>query len=234
MTVTCRPSRSKVATRVLCHRLGVVEYSEAMTLQGAAHLEAVEGGLESILLLQHEPVFTRGRRTLDEHLLLRSLQDYHALGATILETDRGGGITFHGPGQLVCYPVLHLCRHGLTPRSYIHALEQVLIRTAEALGCRAHGSDLNPGAWVAGTKLGAVGVRVRNGVTTHGCSLNVRNLNAWFGAIVPCGLQGTGVTSLEQELGAAPAMNLVEDVVMDVLAELFHLHLEPREALSLE
>ena len=133
--------------------------------------------------------------------LLASSDRLVAIGAEFVRIDRGGDITFHGPGQLVAYPIVELA-DPLNLRGYVRALEDAVIRTAAAFGVTAGRVEGMPGVWVGGVrKLAAVGVRVKRGVTTHGLALNVSTDLAWFGEMNPCGIVGCQVTSLEHETG---------------------------------
>jgi lipoyl(octanoyl) transferase len=150
-----------------------------------------------------------------------------ALGAELVRIDRGGDITFHGPGQLVAYPIVELA-DPLDLRRYVRALESAMIATAFRFGVRADRVDSLPGVWVEGTrKLAAVGVRVRRGVTTHGLALNVSTDLAWFEEMVPCGIPGCQVTSLERETGHSLLLTDVADILAADLARAFGQKLAP-------
>jgi lipoate-protein ligase B len=192
-------------------RFGVREYRDAFKWQQETAV-AVRKGLEpeAIALLQHPPVFTLGRRAPREHLLAPEAA-LRAQGADIVETDRGGDITFHGPGQLVCYPILDLKRRDMGPVDYVRALESVMITTLRSFGVKGERLPGFPGVWAEGGKIGAVGVRIQGGVSTHGFALNVDPDLDWFSAIIPCGLPGVSVTSMASLLPAAPSMTAVED-----------------------
>ena len=185
------------------HRLGLLDYERGLAWQKERATSVRAGGAEAVALLEHSPVYTLGARGERSHLLV-DVAALEARGARVVETDRGGDVTFHGPGQLVVYPVLDLRARGLRVGDYVRRLEKVAIETASAFGVRARRIEGRPGAWVRiDAKLAAVGVRVRGGVSTHGLALNVYTDLAWFDAIVPCGIEGTGATSLERELAAA-------------------------------
>jgi lipoate-protein ligase B len=150
--------------------------------------------------VEHLPVYTFGRRVRSEHLLVAA-HELNLRGADVVESDRGGDITFHGPGQIVGYPILDLKKRGLGPSDYVRGLEEVLIRALDRFGIVAMRSPGRPGVWVGNSKIAALGVRVRGGVTTHGFALNVSTDLSWFDAIIPCGLTGAGVTSMEAQVG---------------------------------
>jgi lipoyl(octanoyl) transferase len=121
-----------------------------------------------------------------------------ALGAPLFDVERGGDITWHGPGQLVAYPILHLRRRGVRAAGYVRRLEATLLATLDAFGVRGEVMPGRPGVWVAGAKVAALGVSIRGGVSLHGIALNVAPDLAWFDSIVPCGIAGAGVTSLDR------------------------------------
>jgi lipoyl(octanoyl) transferase len=181
---------------------------------------------DRLLLLEHDPVYTIGRGG-DETNLLATPERLRTLGAELIHIDRGGDITFHGPGQLVAYPIVELA-DPLDLRRYVRALEAAVIGTAAAYAVPADRRDGLPGVWVDGQrKLAAVGVRVRRGVTTHGLALNVSTDLAWFDEMVPCGIPGCEVTSLERESGHPSRLRDVADVLAAQLAAAFGLQLAP-------
>ena len=202
------------------HRLGLLPYHDAWRWQQDTAAAVREGAPEALALVQHPPVFTFGRRVEPRHLLV-SRDDLTRRGAEVVETDRGGDVTFHGPGQLVAYPILNLRHRNLGATDYVSLLEETMIRTAAAFGITAGRSPGRPGVWVGDAKLGAIGVRVQGGVTTHGLALNVNTDLAWFDAIVPCGLAGITVTSLRRELGHRLDPEAVEDCLIAAFEMLF-------------
>lgn len=208
-------------TDILLHRPGLVEYGEALAWQ-QQHAEAVRSieASETLAVLQHPPVYTLGMRGGREHLLVAP-ELLERRGAAVVPTDRGGDITFHGPGQLVAYPILDLRRRGLGPASYVRMLEATLIETLAFFGIEAMRVPGRPGVWAEGAKVAALGVRVRGGVSTHGIALNVSTDLDWFGLIVPCGISDAGVTSMERLLGKAPPHQEVEDAFVDAFATVF-------------
>ena len=169
-----------------------------------------------LLLLEHEHVYTNGWQGKREHLLA-SDQTLRKIGAAYHEIERGGDITYHGPGQLVGYSILHLRSAGLGVRQFVGMLEQVVILTLAHYGVPAHTKPGIVGVWVGDEKIGAIGVKVRKGVSYHGFALNVDPNLDYFDHIVPCGLPNAGVTSLARTLGRPVS---VEDVV-PVCAEAF-------------
>lgn len=208
---------------------GVVAYDTGLAWQQArASALRLGPASEALALLEHEPVFTFGMRVRREHMLV-SPEVLAARGAEVAETDRGGDVTFHGPGQLVAYPILDLRARGLGPASYVRMLEACLIRTLARFGIEAERVVGRPGVWVesdgALAKIAAVGVRVRDGVSTHGVALNVSTDLEWFEAIVPCGIADARVTSMHRVLGEAPTMHAVTDEFARVFASMFEVEL---------
>src|SRR5688572_9766028 len=165
---------------------------------------------DRLLLLEHFPVYTIGRGG-DEGNLLASPERLRELGAELIRIDRGGDITFHGPGQIVAYPIVEL-RDPLDLRRYVRTLEAAVIATTAAFGLGAERLPGQPGIWVDGErKLAAIGVRVKRGVTTHGLALNVNTDLRWFDEMIPCGIPDKGVTSMARELDAPVWTEDVED-----------------------
>ena len=180
-------------------RLGLIEYTEA----GAEQRRLVEACREDsearLLLLEHPPTYTFGARGRQEHLLLGD-DALAGLGAAVHRTDRGGDVTFHGPGQLVGYPILDLRRWGQGPSWYVRSLEAVLIEALSAFGIAGRREPERPGVWAGDAKIAAIGVRVSRGVTSHGFALNVDPDLRYFSYIVPCGLPNVSVTSIAEVL----------------------------------
>jgi len=181
--------------------LGRVAYAEASRLQEelVRKLASGEGG-ESFLLLEHPHVLTLGRGANPENLLLDEATRA-SRGIGIHETGRGGDVTYHGPGQLVGYPILNLRPDRCDVHRYVRDLEEVLIRTAADFGVTAARSEGLTGIWVGDRKLAAIGVRVSKWITSHGFALNVSTDLSYFSHIVPCGITDRGVTSLLAETG---------------------------------
>ena len=177
-----------------------VPYRDGWDLQRAVHQRRADGEIpDSCLMLEHEPVYTAGKRTEPSD---RPIGD---AGAPVIDVDRGGRITWHGPGQLTGYPIIKL-REPVDVVGYVRALEEALIRTCAGFGVRAERIDGRSGAWVTGggrpdRKVGAIGARVAQGVTMHGFALNCDCDLSWFDRIVPCGISDAGVTTLTAEAG---------------------------------
>ncbi|HKR98641.1 MAG TPA: lipoyl(octanoyl) transferase LipB [Candidatus Dormibacteraeota bacterium] len=185
--------------------LGTVPYDAAWDAQRALATAKRDGELDDdvLLLLEHPPVFTMGRNGTSSHLR-DGAEALRAAGADFVDVDRGGSVTFHGPGQLVAYPIVSLARvlpipghesHGDVLR-YLRALEQALIETAGAYGVAAQRRPPHTGVWVGEEKLASIGVKVAGGVTTHGVALNVGTDLSWFDLVVACGIDGARTASL--------------------------------------
>ena len=220
--------------RVAYRDLGTMEYKacwqlqqelfDAKLAQKAAHEPSDDAG--TLLLVEHEPVYTLGKNGKNENLLIP--QAYlESLGASFFHIDRGGDITFHGPGQLVGYPILDLDRLGIGLRDYIHALEEAAIRTVAHYGIQAGRIEGASGVWldVASPhpcKICAIGVRSSRYVTMHGFALNVSTDLAWFDRIHPCGFVDRGVTSIEKETGREVPMEEVKNLITNYLSEILN------------
>ena len=196
--------------------LGRVDYQEAWDIQHAlVQARADERIPDRMLLLEHPPTYTLGRRDKPSNMLLPR-KALEALGARVIEVDRGGEITFHGPGQLVGYPIIGLRNWG-GPLKYVRALEATLIAVLDTFGIQAGRIEGLTGVWAYDAKIAAIGVRVSRGVTSHGFALNVGTDLGWFQHIVPCGIPDRDVTSMERLLGKTLEL---EDVAT-VAAEAF-------------
>ncbi len=206
--------------------LGSVPYRDAWALQQHLARARARGEIGDLLiLLEHPPVYTMGRTGSPEHVPSGAAHLVE-LGAEYLEVDRGGSVTFHGPGQLVAYPILELA--GVFPLAedpsrgdvvaHLRALEEALMATASAFGVEATRRRPYTGIWVGDQKLAAIGVKLASGVTTHGAALNVTTDLSWFAEVVPCGIPGAGVASLAS-LGVRPAPPL-HDVAVRFATEL--------------
>jgi lipoate-protein ligase B len=188
--------------------LGLRAYDEALALQHAAWDARRSGAPDVCLALEHPPTITLGRRATPEDVLL----DAAALarrGVALHATDRGGRATYHAPGQLVLYPIVHLRERGLGVRTFVWMLEDVMLAIAAAVGVVAARDPRGRGVWTARGKLGAVGIRVRDDVTLHGLALNVTVDLAGFDLIAPCGMRDLPVTSLAAEGAAVTVADVV-------------------------
>lgn len=185
--------------------LNVMPYRAAWEYQLRVHDRVHAGGEESVLLVEHPPVITFGRRPGVARNLIASPEQLATMGVEVVESDRGGDITFHGHGQLVAYPILRLNDHHLMVGGYVHRLEDIVIHSLSAFGVPAVKDKSAPGVWIERqgqlAKVCALGVRVRKGVSMHGIALNLSTDLRYFNLIVPCGLSGRPVTSLQQIMG---------------------------------
>lgn len=199
--------------------LGLVDFQTAFDLQRRLHSRVVAGEFpDLLLLLEHPHVFTLGRRG-QESDVLASKDMLSRLGVDMQLVDRGGETTYHGPGQLVGYPIVNLRRLGVGVRQYVETLEQVLIGTISEFGITAHSEGKPTGVWVGDSKIAAIGVRVSRGVTMHGFALNVSPDLSFFEHIVPCGMPDVTVTSMARELGREVAVGDVLPGVARVFGE---------------
>jgi lipoyl(octanoyl) transferase len=188
-------------TDLSVRRLGRVRYADGLALQSQLVRERQEGVIpDTLLLLEHEPVFTLGQNAKRENVLV-SPDALRAQGFDVEDTGRGGDVTYHGPGQIVAYPILQLAAEQRDVHRYLRDLEEAMIRTCASFGVVAGRADKLTGAWVADRKIGAIGVRVARWVTSHGLALNVNTDLSAFNLIIPCGLHGRPVTSMARELG---------------------------------
>ncbi len=206
--------------------LGMVDFRAAYDLQRRLHADVVAGNLSDLLLLlEHPHIYTLGRRGKREHILA-SEDTLTRLGVETRFTDRGGEVTYHGPGQLVGYPIIDLRRWGGGVRKYVDTLEQVLIDALSECGIAAYNEGKPTGVWVGDAKIAALGVRVSRSVTMHGFALNVCTDLSMFDYIVPCGMPDGRATSIEQELGRQVSMPDVESVVAHAFAGGFGVSLD--------
>lgn len=190
----------------------LMDYEEARALQ----LEIVQARKNAtidrnvVLSLEHPSVFTLGRRGEKSHLKVTE-SFLKAKGIPVVHVERGGDITYHGPGQLVVYPILSLKENGLGVNEYVTALEEVMIRSAGDFGIKSKRDPRNRGVWVGNNKLGSIGIAIRHGISFHGLAFNVNLSMEPFTWIHPCGLQEIGMTSLEKELSMKVSMEKVRD-----------------------
>ncbi len=201
-------------------RLGLVPYAEAADLQAELHARRVAGEIDDqLLLLEHPHVYTIGRRGGHDDVLWDA-EHLQRSGVDVVETDRGGQVTYHGPGQLVGYPIVDLGA-AADLVGYVRKLEQVMVGALKRFGVEATGDPCNTGAWIEENKIGQIGVRVTRNVTKHGFALNVSPDLSYFTGIVPCGITDKGVTSMAAELGRAPVMGEVTVIVADQFQRVF-------------
>jgi lipoyl(octanoyl) transferase len=219
--------------QIWCVRLGEVPYEEARGVQKRLEAARQAGEVPDVLLLlEHPPVYTKGRRAQPGELAMG--EDWYRMqGIEIAETDRGGAVTYHGPGQLVGYPIVSLRPYGDDVRGYVRRMERVMISSLAEAGVGAQVIDGLTGVWTEGPaptgdpspeaarKIGSIGVHVSRGVTTHGFAINVNNDLQPFEWIVPCGIEGVQMTSVCRELGAEADIAAFREVVARRFAEIY-------------
>lgn len=211
-------------------RLGLVPYAEGLRLQDELVTRRRAGDVpDTLLLLEHPHVITLGSSADEAHVLVGEAERA-TLGIEVFEAGRGGGVTYHGPGQLVAYPILDLKPDRKDLHAYLRDLEQVLIDVAAAHGVRAVRREGLTGVWTPSGKLAAVGVRVSSQwITSHGAALNVSSDLRFFDRIVPCGIAGEGVTSLEREVGHSVGVDAVGRAFEECFAGVFGYARSPRQ-----
>jgi lipoyl(octanoyl) transferase len=230
--------------QLLVAHLGVVPYAEALELQRAAARARLDGRIDQdlLILLEHPPVVTTGRGTNAGNLLLGK-DALAARGIELFDVERGGDVTFHGPGQLVGYPIIDLTRHKQDLHWYLRQVEQVLIDALATLDIRAERNPGKTGVWTRGRKIASIGVHARQWVTWHGFALNVTTDLSYFDVMVPCGIPDVTMTSVERELlertdgpCLAQSPTIADDVraaVVDAVAHVFALSATPLSASAL-
>ncbi|HEY3191174.1 MAG TPA: lipoyl(octanoyl) transferase LipB [Solirubrobacterales bacterium] len=211
---------------VLIARCGLVPYEEARRAQKRIEARRQAGDIPDVLLLlEHPPVYTKGRRTEPGELGMG--EDWYRMqGIEVCETDRGGRVTYHGPGQLVGYPIVSLRPYGDNVHEYVRRLERLMIDSLAAYDLEAEVIEGLTGVWIGGEppegrKIGSIGVHVNRGVTTHGFAVNVNNDLQPFEWVVPCGIEGCRMTSVCRELGAEQDMGAYMEVVSRLFAEIY-------------
>jgi lipoyl(octanoyl) transferase len=203
-------------------RLGVVPYGEALEMQKALVEERRAGRVPNLLLLlQHPPVITLGVRKSSRSNVTATNAQLAARGVAVYDTGRGGDVTYHGPGQIVGYPILDLRPDRCDVHRYVRDLEEVMIRVCAGYGIVAGRVNGMSGAWAGPEKIGAIGVRISRWITSHGFAFNVNTQLDDFQLIVPCGIADRGVTSLQKLLGRAVPISEVEDRIVARFAEVF-------------
>lgn len=218
------------------HRMGRVPYRAAWTLQQRLVADRKADRIpDTLLLLEHDPVITLGRSGSRASLL----HDEAALaqrGVTLVHSDRGGDATYHGPGQLVAWPIIDLRPDRKDVRRYVTALEAAMIATCADFGVQATRRAGDPGVWLCDPdrKIGAIGARFSRWITQHGLALNVNTRLADFGLIIPCGIRDAGVTSLAEERGASVDLTAVQTCIAEHLARIFDRTLTWRAPLAVE
>ena len=201
--------------KLACITPGLVDYAAASAWQQTLVAQRIAAEIpDSLVLLEHPPVFTLGRGGDESYLLDPGQVPVHRVG-------RGGEVTFHGPGQLVGYPILDLKRHGKDVHRYLRLLEDVVIATLAAWGITATRRDGLTGVWVGTDKIASIGIGVRRWVTFHGFALNVNTDLSYFSAIVPCGLSGVRMTSMQELLKEELPLDTVQSTIVRSFARIF-------------
>ncbi len=210
----------------LVYRLGLVPYETGLKLQRGLVEERKSGNiLDTLLLLEHPSIITLGKNATTQNILV-SEELLEKEEIAVFRTERGGDVTYHGPGQIVGYPILNLKDNGLTVSRYVGKLEEIAIKTLANFGIEASRSARGRGIFVNRDKIGAIGLRITGGVSMHGFALNVNVNLKHFDYILPCGLDGVEVTSIAELLGQEIEMAKVQDVLLFHFAEEFGLTLE--------
>ena len=204
--------------------LGIIEYRAAWEKQKAAVRSADRSDHDLLYLVEHPPVITVGRSG-DLENILAADEQLHSEGIEVIEIDRGGDVTYHGPGQLVAYPILNLNMHRPDIGWYLRALEEVVLGSLQDLDIRARRIEGYTGVWIGDSKVAAIGVGVRRWVTFHGLALNIDPDLDRFGLITPCGIQDRSVTSIEAVLGRDVKRDEVVDPFLRRFGEVFGLEL---------
>ena len=212
----------KDATVLEVWDLGLIPYAEALALQSDLVVRRRTGHIpDQLLLLQHPHIITLGTASSRSHVLADESRR-RDLAIDLIAVGRGGDVTYHGPGQLVAYPILDLKPDRKDVHQYLRDLEAVLVRTLDEIGIRAEPVPDLTGVWVDGRKIAAIGVRVSSGwITSHGFALNVSNDLSYFETIVPCGIQDVSVTSVSQELGRTVDVTDIVETVSEAFSEIF-------------
>ncbi len=201
--------------------LGLIQYAPAFAIQDQALQARLEGKLASTVILQENlPIFTIGRSG-SRNNILSSQEDLEKRGIEVLEVNRGGDVTYHGPGQLIVSPLLYLGDIGLNANQYLHRLEDVLIELLAGYDIPAGKKDALPGVWLENTKIAAVGIAVKHGYTFHGFSLNIDPDLTAFNLINPCGVRQMPVTSMQLVLGQAPPADQIKTELRKILQKTF-------------
>jgi lipoyl(octanoyl) transferase len=217
---------------MLCRveQLGTVDYAAGLRLQAERIAQRKAGQIpDTLLLLEHPHVYTLGRNAKRENLRIPEGR-LAALGARLFETDRGGDITYHGPGQLVGYPIFDLTNHRRDIAWFMRSLEEVFIRVAREFGIEAGRLPGAPGVWVGNDKLVAMGVHISRWVTSHGFAFNVNTDLRFFEWIVPCGLRDKGVTSLAKLRGRPVDMARATSLVIEQFGKVFGMTMDVEES----
>jgi lipoyl(octanoyl) transferase len=194
--------------------LGTCNYSTALSKQELTREQLIQnGGKNTLFLVEHDHIYTLGKNANPKNILKDNCE--------IIQTDRGGDVTYHGPGQLVGYPIIDLKKTGMGIKSYVKNIESLLIATLHDYSIDAHTKEGKPGVWIQNKKIGSIGIHVSRGVTTHGFSLNVNTDMNYFSNIISCGIDDVLMTSMEKELGTNFFMNDIKQSIIRHFNQLF-------------
>jgi lipoyl(octanoyl) transferase len=212
----------KKEKRLEVYNLGLIEYGEALDLQKRlVNLRQQEEISDTLLLLEHPPVITRGKRAEDKDILAGS-EALAAQGVSIFEVDRGGEATYHGPGQLVGYLIFHLYQHQRRLKRFVHNVEEVFVSLLDSrYGIEAGRDERHRGVWIGNEKITAIGISLHGGVTMHGFAFNINTNLDHFSWIVPCGIRDKGITSLSRILGEPADLEEIKPLVAEGAARIF-------------
>lgn len=198
--------------------LGHCSYKSSLEHQINTHLKVLEQKLTgSIIFVEHDPVYTLGKNANQNNILSNYPKDVE-----IFNIDRGGDVTYHGPGQLVGYPIINIKNRNMSIGRYVHTLEKILINTLKEFDISAQVRDKLIGVWVGDEKIGAIGVRVKRGVTMHGFAINVNTDLSYYNGIIPCGIDNCKVTSMEQLLCRNIELKQVKNIIINEFEEYFN------------
>lgn len=200
--------------------LGTMPYKRAWDLQIELNEAVQKGAEDTLLFVRHPKVLTLGANFHDENLLA-PVEDLEGMGVEVVKTDRGGDVTYHGPGQLVIYPIFNIANHGHDLHKWMRDLEETMLLTLSAFGLVGRRFPPHTGAWIGDRKVAAIGVKVRRWVNLHGIALNCDVDLADFALIIPCGIQGYGVTSLSEELGRRVTVEEAIPAVIKAFKQVF-------------
>jgi len=218
--------RTRSKTRCLLCRLGLINYDAAYAIQKMIQAQKMSGQISDVLLLlEHYPTFTMGKSSKLENLLL-SPEELSRKGISLFFADRGGDITYHGPGQLTVYPIMDLRNRGRDIGPYVRNLEEMVIQTLDDLSIEGRRNGENVGIWVGGDKIASIGISIRRWVTMHGIALNVNPDLKNFTYINPCGLDGNKVTSISKLLGYDVPIETIGDRIAAHFADIFDVEIE--------
>ena len=205
--------------------LGRMGYVAAWDVQKRIAEIVMHGGDDTLLFVEHDPVMTLGASHKEWNLLL-SEDEYTQLGIEVVKTDRGGDVTYHGPNQLVVYPIFNLRKHGKDLHKWMRGLEEAVIQAIDHLGVKGERSSVNTGVWVDDKKIAAIGIKVRRWVSLHGIALNCDNDLSRFDVIVPCGISTHGVTSLSEACGRKVTIDEAKPLIAKAFESVFELSFE--------